>query len=136
KFFTFHPEHGYKFVGDFDDNFSSPIIRGKIGQIKKMALDKRVDEIYCVLPYMDPKQVRDLINFGEDNFIKVRLVPDCRGFPFKGVEVQLYDFIPVLAFRPIPLDDLFNNFLKRTSDVGFSLFAILFVMSWLYPVIA
>lgn len=136
KFFTFHPEHGYKFIGYFDDNFSSPIIRGKISQVKKVALEKKIDEIYCVLPYMDPKQVRDLINFGEDNFIKVRVIPDFRGFPFKGVEVQLYDFIPVLDFRPIPLDDQFNNFLKRAFDIAFSTFAIVFVMSWLYPIIA
>ncbi len=136
KFFTFHPEHGYKFMGYFDDHFSSPIIRGKINQIKKAALEKEIDEIYCLLPYMDPKQVRDLINFGEDNFIKVRVVPDFRGFPFKGVEVQLYDFIPVLDFRPIPLDDSFNNLLKRGFDVLFSLLAMIFIMSWAFPIIA
>lgn len=136
KFFTFHPEHGYKFLGYFDDNFNSPIIKGKVSTIKEMALSQNVDEIYCVLPYMDPKQVRDLINFGEDNFIKVRVVPDFRGFPFKGVEVQLYDFIPVLDFRPIPLDDQFNNFLKRVFDIIFSSLAIVFVISWLFPIIA
>lgn len=136
KFFTFHPEHGYKFLGYFDDNFNSPIIKGKVSTIKEMALSQNVDEIYCVLPYMDPKQVRDLINFGEDNFIKVRVVPDFRGFPFKGVEVQLYDFIPVLDFRPIPLDDQFNNFLKRVFDIIFSSLAIAFVISWLFPIIA
>jgi len=136
KFFTFHPEHGYKFFGYFDDHIDSPLIRGKISNIQQLAIEQQIDEIYCCLPYMDPDQVRELINFGEDNFIKVRVIPDFRGFPFKGVEVQLYDFIPVLDFRPIPLDDQFNNILKRGFDIVFSGVVILLFLSWLFPLIA
>jgi putative colanic acid biosynthesis UDP-glucose lipid carrier transferase len=136
KFFTFHPEHGYKFFGYFDDLNTSPLIRGKIREIEKIALDKEIDEIYCCLPYMDYHDVQRLIKFGEDNFIKVRVIPDFRGFPYKGVEVMLYDYIPVLDFRPQPLDDEFNNVLKRGFDVVFSLFVIIFIMSWLTPLMA
>jgi putative colanic acid biosynthesis UDP-glucose lipid carrier transferase len=59
-----------------------------------------------------------------------------RGFPYKGVEVMLYDYLPVLDFRPQPLDDEFNNVLKRGFDIVFSLFVIIFIMSWLTPLMA
>ncbi|HBH25573.1 MAG TPA: hypothetical protein DDY13_19415 [Cytophagales bacterium] len=49
---------------------------------------------------------------------------------------MLYDYLPVLDFRPQPLDDEFNNVLKRGFDIVFSLFVIIFIMSWLTPLMA
>ncbi len=136
KFFTFHPEHGFKFLGYFDDKNSSPMVRGKIGEVMDFSLKMSIDEIYCVLPYVNHNQVQDIINFAEDHFIKVKIIPDYRGFPYKGVDVQLYDFIPILNLRPVPLEDAFNVILKRTFDVLFSIFMAIFVLSWLIPIIA
>ena len=35
-----------------------------------------------------------------------------------------------------PLDGLLSRFIKRTFDVFFSLFVIVFVFSWLFPIVA
>ena len=111
------------------------MIRGKISDVEEFSLKMQIDEIYCVLPYVDHNQVQKIIDFGEDNFMKVKIIPDYRGFPYKGVDVQLYDFIPILNLRPIPLEDGFNVFMKRAFDVAFSLFVMVFVLSWLIPII-
>ena len=44
--------------------------------------------------------------------------------------------MPVLEFRSIPLDDSYNLALKRVFDVVFSTLVIVFVMSWLTPILA
>jgi Undecaprenyl-phosphate glucose phosphotransferase len=136
KFFIFHPEHGYKFFGYFDDNYSGQHIKGKISEVFDFCLNNRIDEIYCCLPDLEPEIVQELIDFSEEHFMKCKIIPDFRGFPYKGVEVQLYDYIPVLKVRPQPLDDSFNRFIKRAFDVIFSSIIILFILSWLMPLIS
>jgi putative colanic acid biosynthesis UDP-glucose lipid carrier transferase len=42
----------------------------------------------------------------------------------------------VLEFRTIPLDDSINLVVKRIFDILFSIMVILFVMSWLTPILA
>ena len=133
KFFTYHPEHGYKFYGYFDDKKVSSNIRGKVDQIEGFCLDNDIDEIYCVLPYMDYTKIQRLIDFCEDNFIKVRIIPDFRGFPYKSVDISLYDFIPVLNVRQQPLEDSFNVFVKRIFDIVFTLILFVLVLWWLNP---
>jgi len=136
KFFIFHPEHGYKFLGYFDDQINGKQIKGDVSNIYEFSRDNRVDEIYCCLPNIDPHKVQEIIDFAEDNFIKIKIIPDFRGFPYKSLEVQLYDYIPVLKVRPQPLDDQFNRFIKRSFDIIFSSVVMIFVLSWLLPLIA
>ncbi len=136
KFFIFHPEHGYKFLGYFDDHFTGNQVKGRVDEVQKFVRQNRVDEIYCCLPNVDPDKVQRLIEFTEDNFIKIKIIPDFRGFPYKSLEVQLYDYIPVLKLRPQPLDEPFNRFVKRTFDVVFSFLIITLFLWWLVPLIA
>ena len=136
KFFIFHPEHGYKFLGYFDDYFSGNQVKGKVNELEEYIVKNRVDEIYCCLPDVDPGKVQQLIEFSEDNFIKMKIIPDFRGFPYKSVEVQLYDYIPVLILRPQPLDESLNRFIKRSFDIVFSFLLMILVLWWLIPLIA
>lgn len=136
KFFIFHPEHGYKFEGYFDDKFTSQHIKGKIDEVEKFCMNHKIDEIYCCLPNLEPEKVQEMIDFTEDHFIRCKIIPDFRGFPYKSVEVQLYDYIPILNVRPQPLDDSFNQFIKRTFDIIFSSLVMIFILSWLIPLIA
>jgi len=55
---------------------------------------------------------------------------------FKSNQVDYFGFIPVYKTQFSPLLQGLNRFIKRTFDVIFSLFVILFVISWLYPLVA
>jgi putative colanic acid biosynthesis UDP-glucose lipid carrier transferase len=124
KYFTYNPELGYRFMGYFDNNSANSVIRGQVSDVSNIFRTLQIDEIYCVLPYLDYHEVKDLTKFAEDNFIKIHAIPDYRGFPYKNIEVQIYDLIPVLKFPAQPLDDQINRFIKRTFDVVFSLLFI------------
>lgn len=136
KYFTYNPELGYRFMGYFDNKASNSVVRGKVSDVMEMTKALEVDEIYCILPYLDYTEVNQLTKFAEDNFIKIHAIPDFRGFPYKKIEVQLYDVIPVLNFPSQPLDDHFNRLLKRIFDIVITVFLGIFVFSWLVPLIA
>lgn len=136
KYFNYNPEMGYRFLGYFDDKVNNALVRGRIDDIPRLAKELEIDEIFCILPYLDYKKVSELTTFSEDNFIKIHAVPDYRGFPFKNIQVHLYDLIPVLNFPPQPLDDQINRFIKRSFDVVFSSLFLLLIGSWLIPMVA
>lgn len=136
KYFTYNPDLGYRFLGYFDDTSSNSLIRGKVSEINSLTQKLGIDEIYCILPYLDYHHVEDLTKFAEDNFIKIHAIPDYRGFPYKNIEVQLYDLIPVLNFPRQPLEDQMNRFLKRSFDIFFAVFMFVFVGIWLIPLIS
>ncbi|MBS0000037.1 MAG: exopolysaccharide biosynthesis polyprenyl glycosylphosphotransferase, partial [Cyclobacteriaceae bacterium] len=126
----------YKFMGYFDDHYAGNQIKGKVEEVEKYAKQHGVGEIYCCLPNVDPEKVQRLIEYTEDNFIRMKIIPDFRGFPYKSVEVQLYDYIPVLNLRKQPLDESFNRVIKRTFDIVFSLLTMILFLWWLVPLLA
>src|SRR5690606_28880930 len=77
-----------------------------------------------------------LIDFGEANLIKVKLIADFRGFSVKGLELERYDLIPVLNVNPIPLDDYKNRLVKMAFDLAVSTFIVILFLSWAMPLIA
>jgi putative colanic acid biosysnthesis UDP-glucose lipid carrier transferase len=42
--------------------------------------------------------------------------------------------VPVLTIRQEPLESVMNRAIKRAFDIGFSLFMIIFIFPWLFPV--
>jgi putative colanic acid biosynthesis UDP-glucose lipid carrier transferase len=68
--------------------------------------------------------------------IRFRIVPDLSIFVNQPMVVSYVGDMPVLSLRPEPLDDEGNRIKKRVLDIVISLIAIIFVLSWLLPIIA
>ena len=135
-FFSMHPEHGYRFVGFFDDFYKNPKILGKVSELDTFLRLQKIDEIYCCLPYIKYGAIKKIIDLGEERFVKVKLIADYRAFSFKGLELERYDHIPVLNVTSMPLDDRRNQVVKRVFDMAFSAVLTLTIFSWLFPLIA
>lgn len=128
---------GYKIVGIFSDNPSNEIeINGSIDELEAFCLANSIDEIYCSIADLKTPQVKQITEFSDNNLIRLKLLPDVRGFANRQLKIDFYEHIPVLIFRNIPLDDIINRALKRTFDVVFSLMIIVLLLSWLYPILA
>jgi putative colanic acid biosynthesis UDP-glucose lipid carrier transferase len=52
------------------------------------------------------------------------------------LKLDYYDTFPILSFKHFPLDKFWNQFLKRSFDIAFSLFVIIFIFSWMFPITA
>ena len=135
-FFERHPEHGYRFLGYFDNEISDDRIKGNLGDIQNFVLENQVDQIYCLNSKLPTKAVNDLINFADNHLVRLRFIPDAKVFHYKNLEINFFDHLPVLTLRPMPLDNRLKLGLKRTFDILFSLTVIIFVLSWLIPILA
>ena len=103
---------------------------------KDFVLENDIDEVYYTLPLTYTKKIKDLVNFCDKHMIRLMIVPDFRGFIFKRVNIDFFDDVPVITLREEPLTDFVNRVAKRLFDLVFSLFVIVLILSWLYPIIA
>jgi putative colanic acid biosysnthesis UDP-glucose lipid carrier transferase len=135
KFFRLHPEHGYRFLGYFHPEAGSRDVRS-LAELDEFCRTNGVHEIYCCLPHLDNTRVKQMVDYGLNNLIKVKLITDYRGFFQRGITIERYDNIPVFNVAAIPLDDRRNQAMKRAFDLLFSGMVTILVLSWLIPLIA
>ena len=138
-------EYGYQFLGFFDDEpkkYKQDIqkhIIGTINDAKEYAVTHEIDEIFCALNYNDEEKIKDLIHFGDENLIRVKIVPDLSRFlthHLNKVEIDYYGQIPVMTLRNEPLENIANRFIKRFFDLGFSVLMFVFILWWFIPLVA
>lgn len=138
-------EYGYQFLGFYDDDpkkYDKPTqkhILGSIEEAKAYAVGNQIDELFCALPYQEEDKIKDLIKFGDENLIRVKIVPDLSRFlthHLNKVEIDYYGQIPVMTLRSEPLENIVNRVIKRLFDLGFSILVFVFLLWWFIPLIA
>ncbi|MFT7156146.1 MAG: putative colanic acid biosynthesis UDP-glucose lipid carrier transferase, partial [Parvicella sp.] len=125
---------GYKMVGVFDDEACEDKL-GQTDEVEEYIQNNHVDIMFCVLNRLDEPRVNDLINFAESNLIKVKIISQFSRLGNQNLSLQNYGPIPVLNVNAIPLDNKINQMTKRLFDVLFSGLFIVFVLSWLMPIV-
>ena len=109
---------------------------GDIEDCVDFAVENEVSEIYSTILPTENKQVRELAKTAESRCVRVRFVTD------KGIDNSAYhhvDFfsqMPVISLRAEPLLNANHSFKKRFFDIFVSLTAIVFLLSWLTPLLA
>jgi len=125
-------EYGYQFVKQFATKSNKFSIDASCDFI----LTNNIDEIYCSVSELSNKELTELINFADNNLKTLKFIPDNKNIFSKKLKFEYYDYIPVLSLRDIPLHESINAFLKRVFDIVFSLLVIVFLLSWLIPLLA
>jgi putative colanic acid biosynthesis UDP-glucose lipid carrier transferase len=129
-------DYGYRFLGFFSDKKTNPEIIGKIESIKEFVLDKKVDEIYCSLNEISNEQLRDLVDFADENGKAIKFIPDTKEIFSKNLKMEYYELFPVLSLQKTQLHEPIIKAIKRIFDVIFSLLVIILLLSWLIPILA
>lgn len=128
---------GYRFMGFFDDKISineSDMVKGDSQMVFDYVLKNNIDEFfYSLSEEINYNYVNKLIDFADNNLVRVKLLTDFKFLPYKNFRIEFFDTLPILAIRAIPLDDLLNRKLKRAFDFTFSLLITIFILSWLCP---
>ena len=134
QFFLRYPHYGYRFLGFFDD-IPHKTVKGKLNEVNEFALKNEVDEIYYSLSEVNYEYLNNLVDFADNNFIRVKIITDFKILPYKNFKIEFFDNLPILEIRSIPLDDPLNRILKRSFDLAFSFIVTVVVLSWLIPII-
>uniref|UniRef100_UPI0035943970 exopolysaccharide biosynthesis polyprenyl glycosylphosphotransferase n=1 Tax=Pricia sp. TaxID=2268138 RepID=UPI0035943970 len=94
-----------------------------------------IDEVYCLASKFSQSELRNLIDFADNNLIRLKIIPDNKEVFTRSMSLEMYDSIPVLNIRRLPLDTEYAKWVKRIFDIIFSLFVMVLVLSWLVPVL-
>ncbi|WP_158828346.1 undecaprenyl-phosphate glucose phosphotransferase [Mucilaginibacter lacusdianchii] len=139
NFVNYNPERGYKILGIFDDDkervVNQELYLGPTDACIQYMIDNRIDEIFCTLPNTESDKIERLMLDADKNLIRFKLVPEFF-YVHKPTFIQNFGHIPVISIRPEPLENMLNRFFKRLFDIVFSLFVIIFIFSWLFPILA
>jgi putative colanic acid biosynthesis UDP-glucose lipid carrier transferase len=131
-FFKMHKDLGYR-----TDTVIDPCAIGfSLETFKSGVLDKNVDEIYCSVGCLSNDQLLELTDFADNNLRTLKFIPRPEEVVTKGMNYDFYGTTPILSLREIPLDELFNQVIKRAFDIVFSLLVIIGILSWLIPILA
>ena len=125
-------EFGYKFKKQFlikDDDFS-------LQKCITYIIENDIDEIYASIAELSNKQINKLIDFADNNLKELKFISDNKDIYAKKLKYEYYDYVPILSLRDIPLQAPINKFLKRLFDIILSSAVIIFLLSWLTPILA
>jgi putative colanic acid biosynthesis UDP-glucose lipid carrier transferase len=129
-------DYGYRFFGFFSDKKTNENIKGKVGDIKEFVLKNKIDEIYCSLNEISNEQLKDLVDFSDENNKTIKFIPDTKQIFSKNLKINYYEMFPVLTLQRTLLHEPLIKAFKRTFDIVFSVFVIVFLLSWLVPLLA
>ncbi len=132
NFFNKNPEYGYLHQKTF--NFKNK--EQSLNECFQYILKEDIDEIYCSISELTNSQIADIVDFADNNLKILKFIPDSKEIYSKKLRYEYYDYIPILTLRTISLEDSVNTIIKRGFDIGFSSIVIVFILSWLTPLIA
>jgi putative colanic acid biosynthesis UDP-glucose lipid carrier transferase len=95
-----------------------------------------VHEIYSTLSPEDHSGIDQLIEKADEACIRVNIIPDLTSFINRPFHFNYVNDLPVFSLRNTDMDDAGNLIRKRLFDVVVSSLVILFILSWLIPVLA
>lgn len=133
---------GYRFRGIFNDTPLDGGLEerrmGDIAAVRSFAIQNRIDIVYCALPGTRKQDITDLMEFCERNTIRFRVIPSAESFipVVNSSGLEFHGAVPVSKLRHEPLDKPFERVLKRAFDIVFSVAVILFIFTWLFPILA
>lgn len=130
NFVTRNDYYGYKLFGSFSLMDTSP------EDVIAFCIENDIDEIYLSLEKTTTNQVSFFIDYVDNNLKLLKFLPSRKDLLSANLKVDYYGVIPVMASRTTPLNDPLNYFIKRLFDIVFSTLVIIFIMSWLTPLIA
>ena len=112
-----------------------PII-GNINDCIEYAVNNNIHEIYSTISPEKNKNIYEMARVAEKSLIRFKFVPDLSLYVNRVTHIEYLNNFPILSLRPEPLEDIGNGIKKRVLDIVFSALVIVFILSWLIPILA
>ena len=132
KIFKTRLQFGYNFKKQFKptkEDFS-------LQKCFNFIVENDINEIYFSVADLTNKQINKLIDFADNNLRELKFIPDNKDIYSKKLKYEYYEYIPILSLRTIPIQGSVNKVIKRLFDILFASFVIIFILSWLTPILA
>ena len=114
------PEDRYPLLGVLNDLFSKDL--------------SKLDFLY-VSENVARDDLNKLIQKADNELVRVKLLPEFKTDIVKSFSLRRFGLVPIVDINDLPLDKFWNSFIKRSFDLVFSSMVILFVLSWMWPLV-
>ncbi len=123
-------------LNDNDNGKNGYKLLGSIDSIRLILQENNIDQVLVCLPIEEEEKINFVVSECENlNTVVSILTSPTNQFGLGTKRVTNYGKIPVLFFKNYPLDDFENKLFKRIFDLVFSAFVIIFIFSWLFPIV-
>lgn len=132
-------QNSLNFVGFLDlympepDNIEQKAINAKA--YLKAAAESGIEEVFVSVNTNQINDLSELIEEGEKNCIRLKFVPDLSAVN-SNLKFDTMGNFTILSPGKDALEMVHNRFKKRLFDILFSLAVLIFIFSWLYPLLA
>ena len=123
-------DYGYKLY-DFQKN------KTDINQLKDFWQENGIHTVFLPADHnLDKNFEKEIIEEAENNKVKVAIIPSIIRNEFFEYDLGYIETQPILFPSKFPLSYYSNASIKRAFDVLFSLLTLIFIGTWLFPIIA
>ncbi|MDC0389740.1 exopolysaccharide biosynthesis polyprenyl glycosylphosphotransferase [Flavobacteriaceae bacterium] len=133
-----HPQLGYRVKGIF--GFKKKFSKEKIDVPFLGKLMDLSDDIYndfdtiFFSDKLSSKAQSFLLSKADEFNLKANVIPDLVAHDVNNFFVSKIESVPYININKLPLDNLYNQFIKRTFDIIFSSLISIFFLSWMIPI--
>ena len=137
----FKNQRNVDFYGFLD---SDPAYFARTGMPSEVAITQMeaaatngVQELYVAIAPEKMSKIHALVKEADKQCLRLKFIPDIAGSLAAPYTISyMGGEFPLITLRNEPLEDMSNRFKKRAFDLLFSTLVIVFLLSWLYPIIA
>ena len=86
--------------------------------------------------YNESKKSKDFLRLCNKTGVRLRFVPENQQWFKNRINMESVGQLVLINPQEIPLDVFESQFFKRLFDIVFSLFVMVFILSWLVPILA
>ena len=133
-----NPVLGFKLIGFVSDyEVDGQKLLGKTSEIERIIIENKIEMIFVSFSIFGKDRItKDYLKICNRLGVRMRFVPDNQRWLKSKANLESVGSIVLINPQEIPLDDLYSRLIKRCFDIVFSLSFILFIFSWLFPIIA
>ena len=128
---------GYRFVGFVDDTASdNPDVLGHPDDLGSLIDQHHIEMVFVTMSILaEQNRLKEFSIICNIKGVHLRLVPENQSLFKAKVSMRLVRKLTLINPQEIPLDNLSSRAYKRTFDIAISILSILFIFSWLFPIV-
>jgi len=139
QYFETNP-YEYNFIGILDENinisaFDNPSLEKHLIEYINFANSKNITNVFITLTNFEDVNAKRLFFESERLGIKLKLVKEFKN-NFLSYYSSVKDGFQFISFRNEKLEEINARISKRLFDIIFSSLVIIFILSWVYPILA
>ncbi len=128
---------GYRFVGFVDNNFpDNPDVLGHPDDLESLIDQHHIEMVFVTMSILAKEnRLKEFSKICNIKGVHLRLVPENQSLFKSQVSMKTVRKLTMINPQEIPLDNLLSRVFKRTFDIVVSTLSILFIFSWLFPIV-